>query len=92
MLLRAHKRELKNNVKVLEENSSKVTSKIFQSIKSTLRIDSKEPSKLDNAKAEYNAVKGAYRQVMQNNPSAKQAQQVLAILIRGKCSAGSSRE
>lgn len=79
-LMRAHKRELKGKVRTLQKRDNLTTKKILKLGKHILQIKPKGPSKLEIAQAEYQAVSKVYKNVIDFNPSAKQAKAVQTLL------------
>lgn len=78
-LIRAHKRELKNEIQTLKNRENETTKKILNAVKHTFQ-KAEGTSKLDLARAEYKAVKEAYDQIVENNPSVRQAKKILTLL------------
>lgn len=79
-LMRTQKHELKGKLKSLQKRDARTTKKILKLTKHVLQIKPQGPSKAEIAQAEYQAVREAYKKVIDSNPSAKQAKAIQKLL------------
>ncbi|CRX38040.1 hypothetical protein [Estrella lausannensis] len=79
-MIKAQKRELKDTIKLLQNRENRAVKKILRLEKDIFRIGDKTPSKLEVAQSEYQALATAYENIIDSNPSAKQAKQIQKLL------------